>query len=311
MKTLLLLGTFALSINSFAQNVNIPDANFKAYLVGNTSINTNGDVEIQVSEASAFSGMINCQNSFISDLTGIEAFTALTELWCHNNSLTSIDINQNTALTVLYCLNNSLVNLNISQNTNLTYIECGSNSLTSLDISQNTALTHLICNNNSLISLDASLNTVLTTLLCYSNSLTSLNIANGNNLNISNGWSGFIADFNPDLTCIRVDDVAYSTANWTYVDATASFGNDCSLGINKEPELTISVYPNPATSTITINCKEVIESISFKDITGKTVITVVSPEGIINISRLVNGIYYLQAQTKRGISNIRFVKGGF
>ena len=33
------------------QNVNIPDANFKAYLVANSLINTNGDTEVQISEA--------------------------------------------------------------------------------------------------------------------------------------------------------------------------------------------------------------------------------------------------------------------
>ena len=31
--------------------VTIPDANFKAYLVGNSAINSNGDTEIQISEA--------------------------------------------------------------------------------------------------------------------------------------------------------------------------------------------------------------------------------------------------------------------
>ena len=37
-----------------AQNVNIPDPIFKAYLVGNLAINTNADSEIQMSEANAF-----------------------------------------------------------------------------------------------------------------------------------------------------------------------------------------------------------------------------------------------------------------
>ena len=55
----------------FGQNVNIPDANFKAYLVGHPGINTNGDTEIQVSEATVFSGMIACHMRNISDLTGI------------------------------------------------------------------------------------------------------------------------------------------------------------------------------------------------------------------------------------------------
>ena len=47
--------------NCYGQNVNIPDANFKAYLVGNTDINTNEDSEIQISEANAFSGGIYFQ----------------------------------------------------------------------------------------------------------------------------------------------------------------------------------------------------------------------------------------------------------
>ena len=49
MKKLLLILLY-LPIILFGQNVNIPDANFKAYLVGNSAINTNGDTEIQVSE---------------------------------------------------------------------------------------------------------------------------------------------------------------------------------------------------------------------------------------------------------------------
>ncbi|MCH7534683.1 MAG: hypothetical protein IH948_02875 [Bacteroidetes bacterium] len=44
-----------------AQIVNIPDANFKSYLVGNSSINTNLDSEIQVSEATAFTGTVSLQ----------------------------------------------------------------------------------------------------------------------------------------------------------------------------------------------------------------------------------------------------------
>ena len=58
--------------------MSIPDANFKAYLLGNSNINTNDDTEIQVSEASAYGGTISCNYDDISDLTGIEAFTALT-----------------------------------------------------------------------------------------------------------------------------------------------------------------------------------------------------------------------------------------
>ena len=109
MKTTLLFLSVFLSVSLFGQNVYIPDANFKAHLVGNSAINTNSDTEIQVSEASAFDGGIICESLSIWDLTGIEAFTALDSLNCSSNWIQSflIDISQNTALTYLNYANNA------------------------------------------------------------------------------------------------------------------------------------------------------------------------------------------------------------
>lgn len=154
-KTLLISAVLTIiSLNAFAQNVNIPDANFKAYLVGNSSINTNSDSEIQVSEANNFTGTINCQSLNISDLTGIEAFTALTKLLCGNNPLGIIDVSQNTALTLFQPHNNNLTTLDVTQNTALTNLVCVNNNLSSLDVSQNTNLQLLSCLGNNLSSLD-------------------------------------------------------------------------------------------------------------------------------------------------------------
>ncbi|MGB0884755.1 MAG: hypothetical protein ACPGTG_08560, partial [Flavobacteriales bacterium] len=230
--------------------VNIPDANFKAYLVGNAAINTNGDTEIQCSEASGFSGTINCNNMSISDLTGIEEFTSITDLLCHGNSLTSLDVSNNVNLTNLTCNNNSITSLDVSSNINLDRLfcqfnsissldvtnnnllesfRCHNNSISSLDLSNNTLLEILRCNNNVLTDLDVSNNSNLITFVASNNNLTALNIANGNNTNIGdNGAIGFVSTNNPNLTCIQVDDVAYSTTNWTNIDAGASFSLNCS-----------------------------------------------------------------------------------
>jgi len=161
----------------FGQNVNIPDANFKAYLLGNSLINTNGDAEIQVSEATVFGDSINCSGQGISNLTGIEAFTALTYLNCAANNLTSLDVSQNTALTDLSCQNNNLTSLDVSINTTLKILDCDYNQLTNLDVSNNISLTNLDCVENQLSILDVSSNTALQILECSDNQLTILDVS--------------------------------------------------------------------------------------------------------------------------------------
>jgi len=122
------------------QNVKIPDQAFKACLIGDPAINTNGDTEISVAEARAFTGGIRCGSENISDLTGIEAFVNITALYCFNNQLSSLDISKNTNLKVLACSSNQLNSLDISNNTALERLYCYNNQLSSLDTSNNTAL---------------------------------------------------------------------------------------------------------------------------------------------------------------------------
>ena len=182
MKTTLLFLSVFLSANLFGQNVYIPDANFKEILVGNPNINTNGDTEIQVSEATSFNGTIYCINQNISDLTGIEAFTELTELDCRNNQITGMDLSQNTALIELEATINQLTSLDLSQNTLLCTLLISNNPLSSLDLSQNIALTYLSFQNTQLTSLDVSNSPALTTLGCPNNQLTSIDVSNNPNL---------------------------------------------------------------------------------------------------------------------------------
>ena len=151
---------------SFGQNVNIPDANFKNYLVNNFAINTNGDSEIQVSEASAFTGLINCIFLGISDLTGIEAFTTIQGLEISYNQLTSLDVSNNTSLITLYCDANQLTSLDVSNNTALTNLTCSFNNLLDLDLSNNLQLSSLAVQGTNLSQLDITQNVDLTYLDC-------------------------------------------------------------------------------------------------------------------------------------------------
>ena len=119
MQKILLFTLTLLSANlTQAQNVNIPDVNFKNYLLNNTAINTNGDGQIQVSEAIAFNGSLFCGNKNISNLTGIEAFVNITELFCFSNQLTTLDLSQNTSLIYVTCASNQLTSLNVKNGNN-------------------------------------------------------------------------------------------------------------------------------------------------------------------------------------------------
>ncbi len=301
-----------------AQIVNIPDTNFKAALIAhNPVIDTSGDGEIQVSEASAYTGNINVFNENISDLTGIEAFIALTDLnccynqlstldvsnntaltnfYCNNNLLSSLNVNNNTALTDLQCCNNQLTTLDISNNTALTYLYCENNQLDTLDVSNNTALTYLICDYNQLSSLDVSNNTALTDFCCNNNLLSSLNAKNGNNYILS----FFVADNNPNLFCIEVDDSTWSTANWAFIDPQSYFSEDCSTSGVKEIQRTeLRVYPNPTTGKIRLQA-EGVERIEIMDIQGKQIYTGIKKE--INLSNNSKGIYFIKVTTEKGVA---------
>ena len=140
-------------------------------------VDKNGDGQISEKEASVVE-VLFVNGSGIRNLDEISYFTALIDLHCIENQLTSLDLSNNTALVRLYCYENQLTSLDLSNNTALTYLECDNNQLTSLDLSNNTALTYLECDNNQLTSLDLSNNTALTYLECDNNQLTSLDLSN-------------------------------------------------------------------------------------------------------------------------------------
>ena len=159
----------------------IPDTCFEQRLIDDGYDNILDGVVLTTNINSITHYSINY--SCVNNLSGIEDFTALTNLYCNDNQLTSLDVSNNTALTVLNCKSNQLTSLDISNNTALYYLECQHNDLTSLDVSNNTALDFLTCTHNDLTSLDVSNNIALTVLDCASNQLTSLDVNNNTALN--------------------------------------------------------------------------------------------------------------------------------
>jgi len=272
----------------------VPDTNFETYLethdasgstvaMGSATSMGNGVMDDYVfTNRIDTVNILQVSNLTISDLTGIEDFTALTQLYCDNNQIASLDVSQNTNLQYFSCGNNQLTALDVTQNINLIYLNCSSNNitnlnlnfnpalgslycydnllatidvsnnpllnifycnnnqLTSLDVSQNLALNHLYCNDNLLVNIDVSLNTSLILLHSFNNLLTDLNVKNGNNVNFLS--FGFKSYGNPGLICIEVDDVAYSTTNWTQIDPASSFNTNCANPETFVPDTNFETY---------------------------------------------------------------------
>ena len=155
-------------------NTYVPDDNFEQALIDLGYDTTLDDSVLTVNISSLTT--LDVSGKEISNLTGIEAFRALTVLKINTNKLTSVDLSKNTDLIELYSKSNELTSLDISKNTALTILHLHNNQLTSLDVSKNIALTTLYCGHNQLTSLDVSKNTALTNLRSNSNQLTSFDV---------------------------------------------------------------------------------------------------------------------------------------
>jgi len=265
--------------------VTIPDANFKASLLAASTINTNGNSEIECTEAAAYTGYIDGFGQNISDFTGIESFPNITGLIIYDNPVSSIDISTNTLLEAL----------NVS-----------SMNLSSLDLSNNLLLEDLNISKNQLEALDLSLHNNLSYLLCNENTpLTSLNIANQNNSNLIT----FQARLNPNLDCVKVDDpvAASSYSNWS-IDANTSYSVDCTLTnirTDKLDKTEASIYPNPTTDAITIEVDNLVE-VNIYNTSGR----LIQSETVnkINLSHLPTGVYTFQIISKNWSSIHKVVK---
>ncbi len=165
------------------------------------------DLEIAAAEKISVYGMN------IATLEGVNYLTALKELYCGSNRLTSLDLSGCTALRLLYCDSNMLTSLDLSGFTDLSELSCSSNQLVSLNVTGCSALWELICSSNQLTSLDLTGCNKLVYLSCGYNQLTCLDLngteggvllsANGNERVIRsvNGCVDLsaIPGFNPSL----------------------------------------------------------------------------------------------------------------
>jgi len=204
MKKIYLLLLLCSTLLGNAQIVNVPDSNFKAYLL--TLVDANQDGEIQITEA-LIPGSINLSiNKNITNIAGIESFTNLEYLFLRNNPISSpVNLSQNTLLKSVGVqgtfpsvnitgLNDlryvefvgQYTTLDISNRTLLTDLYLGSPDLNSINLANLPQLQKLWINNANLTSIDVTQMPLLEELSLQQLNLTSINVTQNPALNFLN-----------------------------------------------------------------------------------------------------------------------------
>ena len=124
----------------------------------------------------------------------------------------------------------------------------------------------------------------------------------------------FIALNNPNLNCIQVDDAAWSTSNWSNIDAGASFSTNCNLSINRMTGKlsSLNAYPNPTTGKISLvlGKRYANTNVEVSNIIGQVIFSN-NYKGEQNLDLILEGgtgVYFIKVKTEEGEALIKVVK---
>lgn len=138
---------------------NFPDENFRKYVL---------DLEASLEGEHTADGVfdkeelsqivsVNVGSLEITDLKGVEYFTALESLDCSHNGLEALDICGLANISKLDCSFNKLSELNVKSNSLLSELCCSNNPIKELDLSGNYNLWRFECSNTQLTSLNVDI----------------------------------------------------------------------------------------------------------------------------------------------------------
>tara|TARA_B100000900_G_scaffold199477_3_gene169157 strand:+ start:319 stop:936 length:618 start_codon:yes stop_codon:yes gene_type:complete len=134
MKKLLIM-LLCLPMIIFGQKTYVPDDNFEQALI-NLGYDLFLDDSVQTTSIDTVTYLF-IPNNNIYDLTGIEAFSSLTQLFCYSNQLEILDLSNNSQLFEVNCNNNQLVSLDVRNNNNLAlwyFTSTGNSLLNCIDV---------------------------------------------------------------------------------------------------------------------------------------------------------------------------------
>ncbi len=255
--------TKLISLNAVVNRISSIDLSKNSNLT-RLNINRNNLTSIDISKLNNLTFLSIWNNSLTTlDATQNPLLDALTAFG--NSSITEIDVTQNLTLRELVLSNCSLSEIDLSKNPNLTGIYLENTNLNSIDLTNNDKLKFVYLSNNLIAGhLDLSTFNSLIDFEAINCNLTALNLKNGNNTAIDY----LDVTDNPNLTCILVDDVVYSTANWTRIEDFTTFNDtDC----------TYVAIPD-------VNFEAALETLGYDDISGDRQVPRINIQSITSLN---------------------------
>jgi Leucine-rich repeat (LRR) protein len=277
---------FPVGASVVLDSAHFPDAIFRAFVSTWTGVAENSTIGNNVISSKT---ALNCYNKGITNLQGIEYFTALTDLDCSYNQLAALDVSHNTKLTILNCCYNQLAALDVTHNTKLKTLLCDDNQLAALNVTHNTLLTDLRCHSNQITALDVSQNTKLLKLRCFSNKISALNVSHNTKLTLLNCDANQLTSINVNANTALID---FECSNnqitaLNVIHNTALLVLDCSN--NKIPSIDVThniklimlqCHKNPFTSALNVTMDTALtylscykNQLSALDVTHNTKLT--------------------------------------
>ncbi|HLO56790.1 MAG TPA: T9SS type A sorting domain-containing protein [Saprospiraceae bacterium] len=315
MRKILILWFFTFCNLTSAQIIDFPDANFKNALVntictdtdGNGSFDSDADLnddgEIDIEEALKIISL-DLSNKQISSLEGIGNFKNLERLYCLQNEIITLNLQELSNLTFLSCGTNQLSILNIQELDNLEYVYCNNNLLTTINVKGLVNLKTLDCNTNQLINLDVQELANLKTLRCYKNHLTALYLKEAK-LNHT-----LLFQENPELSYICCDeDRITEIKNMAIANGqNCEVDSECSVTNTQDLYTNINTYPNPVSDILYLDTNDHWSKAEIFDIAGRVMRSVNLHSSSMDVSGLENGTYFIRLKDGEKVGLVKFVK---
>lgn len=280
MKKLYILFFLTIFLKSNAQFTSIPDAIFEQELIDqgiDSDLTINGHVLTSDVKNITILTLNSDITGYIVNLTGIEDFIELQELFFSAYSLQIIDVSYNQNLKKLVLGNPQISSINISTNLALeTFYLSEANNITSVDVSNNINLKVLGISYINLTQLDVSNNINLEILGLKNTQINQINLSNNTQLKTI----GF--DNNP-LSNIDL------TQNTILKEFSVYYSLLTSLNVSQNPLLEVLYCGNNRITFLNLNNNPLLNVVSCENYINNNYLSSIYLQNGSN--SLLNGVY--------------------